>query len=302
MRRIVVVFAFMLLHGSWGFSQEESRSLFASPPCDGGHRDLAGLSGWRDNACNSPGNLLRAARPWQVTSDDANSGGAGDAQAGGGSGNGSQSHSNKAGTAHYNLVELSSANWHPLTSSEKFGLFSQDLRQWTTHASLALDAGMSLATNDRPFLGRGGWGYLRRYGFNIADEANYTFFCAFLFPTLFHEDPRYIPLDQGTNRARVVYALSRVIFTRKDAGHSEINKSLILGTIVSTAIANTYYAAYGGSSGAGVIFANVGIGLASDAGFNVFKETWPNLSRKLKLNLWIRNIVRSGIRDSIKVY
>ena len=158
-----------------------------------------------------------------------------------------------------------------------------------------------MATNDRPFLGRGGYGFLRRYGFNMADEANYTFFAAFLFPTLFHEDPRYIPMDHGTKLARTAYAFSRVVLTRNDSGGTEFNKSLILGTVVSSAIASAYYSPAGGSTGAGVIFANAGISLASDAGYNLLKEYWPNVAAKLKLNLWMRNVIRSLVRDSVRV-
>jgi hypothetical protein len=206
------------------------------------------------------------------------------------------------GLDHSYLIELSNANWRPLSHSEKFGLFQRDLLNWETHATLALDAGLSLATNDRPFLRSGGYGFLRRYGFNMADEANFTFFGAYLFPTMFHEDPRYIPMDHGTNRARTAYALSRVAITRNDAGRSELNKSLILGTIVSSTISSAYYYPAGGSMSAGGLFASVGISLASDAGFNLFKEYWPNVSRKLKLNLWIRNLIRSSVRDTVRIY
>jgi hypothetical protein len=211
-------------------------------------------------------------------------------------------HGNKAAPDNPHMIELSTSNWHPLSRSGKFGLFREDLLRWETHASLATDAALSLATNDRTFLGRGGYGYLRRYGFNVVDEANFVFFGAFLFPTLFHEDPRYIPKDQGTLMSRTAYALSRVVLTRNDAGNSEFNKSLVLATIVSTAIASAYYSPAGGTTGARVIFANVGINLASDAGFNLFKEYWPGVSRKLKLNLWLRNLIRSSVRDSIRVY
>jgi hypothetical protein len=227
---------------------------------------------------------------------------AGDTQAAGGSSSGPQPQGKNPSRDHSYLIELTSANWRPLSDSEKFRLFSRDLLHWETHLSLAMDAGLSLATNDRLFLGRGGYGFLRRYGFNIADEANDTFFGAFLFPTLFHEDPRYIPMDHGTRRARIAYALSRVVLTRNDAGSAELNKSLVLGTVVSSAISSAYYSPVGGSTGAGVIFANAGISLASVAGFNLFKEYWPNVSRKLKLNLWIRNLIRSLVRDTIRVY
>jgi hypothetical protein len=227
---------------------------------------------------------------------------AGDTQAAGGSSSVAQPQGKKPSEDHSYLIELSSANWHPLSHSEKLRLFTRDLLHWETHVSLAMDAGLSLAINDRPFLGRGGYGFLRRYGFNMADEANYTFFEAFLFPTLFHEDPRYIPMDHGTKRARIAYALSRVVLTRNDAGSTQLNKSLILGTVVSSALSSAYYSPAGGTTSAGGIFANAGISLASDAGFDLFKEYWPNVSRKLKLNLWIRNLVRSSVRDTIRVY
>ncbi len=227
---------------------------------------------------------------------------AGDTQAAGGSSDGFQAQGKKPSRDQSYLIELTSANWRPLSHSEKFRLFSQDLLQWGTHVSLAIDAGLSLSTNDRPFLGRGGYGFLRRYGFNVVDEANSVFFGAFLFPTLFHEDPRYIPLDRGTRRARIAYAVSRVVVTRNDAGRTELNKSLILGTVVSSAIASAYYAPAGGSTGAGVVFANAGIILASEAGFNLFKEYWPNVSRKLKMNPWFRNLIRSAVRDRLRVY
>ncbi|MBE3119145.1 MAG: hypothetical protein IMZ50_10375 [Candidatus Atribacteria bacterium] len=227
---------------------------------------------------------------------------AGDTQAAGGSSSGSQPQGKNPSRDHFHLIELTSANWRPLSDSEKLRLFSKNLLHWETHLSLATDAGLSSATNDRPFLGTGGHGFLRRYGFNIADEANYTFFGAFLFPTLFHEDPRYIPMDHGTRRARITYALSRVVLTRNDAGGTEFNKSLVLGTVVSSAVSSAYHSPAGGSTGAGVILANAGISLASVAGFNLFKEYWPNVSRKLKLNLWIRNLIRSSARDTIRVY
>ncbi|HYK91643.1 MAG TPA: hypothetical protein VE398_22945 [Acidobacteriota bacterium] len=199
------------------------------------------------------------------------------------------------------LVELNAANWRPLKDSEKFALFYRDLYNWGTHLSLAIDAGLSFATNDRSFLGPGAAGYFSRYGLNVADEANFTFFNAFLFPTLFHEDPRYIPLDKGSPKARLGYALSRVIITRNDSGNFELNKSRILGTIVSTSISNVYYSSFGGETGVGSNFEDIGVNLASEAAFDVFKEFWPDVARRLKINVWVRNLVRSSIRDAIRV-
>ena len=303
MYRMIVVVACILLSRAPGMlCQEQHAPLFPHPACDDLHRGFSAPLHMMDKSCGPSADLPRLC-PWRgPLTMDSHLSGAGHTQAAGGSAGVAQPQGKKPSEDHSYLIELSSANWHPLSHSEKLRLFSRDLLHWETHVSLALDAGLSLATNDRPFLGRGGYGFLRRYGFNMADEANYTFFGAFLFPSLFHEDPRYIPMDHGTKRARIAYALSRVVLTRSDTGGTKLNKSLILGTVVSSALSSAYYSPVGGSTSAGGIFANAGISLASDAGFDLFKEYWPNVSRKLKLNLWIRNLVRSSVRDSIKVY
>jgi hypothetical protein len=303
MFRIVFVFAgIILMPAPKTLCQEQSALLVPLSSCDDFPRSFSAPLHKMEKICDRSTDLLRAEPSRGLITRDLHLSAAGDLQAAGGSSSNTRPQGKKPSRDHSYLIELTSANWHPLSNAEKFGLFSMDLLHWETHVSLVLDAGLSLATNDRPFLGRGGYGFIRRYGFNMADEANYTFFGAFLFPTLFHEDPRYIPMDHGTKRARIAYALSRVVLTRNDAGGTELNKSLVLGTIVSTAISSAYYAPVGGSTGAGIIFANAGISLASDAGFNLFKEYWPNVSRKLKLSLWLRNLIRSSIRDTIKVY
>jgi hypothetical protein len=199
------------------------------------------------------------------------------------------------------LIELSAANWRPLTHREKLDLFDRELIHWETHVSLAIDAGISSAIGDRPYLGTGASGYFRKYGLNVADEADFTFFNAFLFPTLFHEDPRYIPFDHGTVRRRIAYALSRTAVTRNDSGKSEFNKSRVLGTVVATSISSVYYSACGADVGAGGNFASMAINLGSDAAFDLFKEFWPDVARKLKMNVWIRNLVTASIRDEIRV-
>jgi hypothetical protein len=198
------------------------------------------------------------------------------------------------------LIELSSANWRPLTESEKFAFFWRDLLHWGTHASIAFDTGLSYATADRSFLGTGARGFFTRYGLNAADEANFTFFNAFFFPTLFHQDPRYIPADNGRTTTRLTHALSRIVITRGDSGKSQVNVSRLLGDFVATSISSIMFSCYGADIGVGGNFADYGINLATDAAFDVFKEFWPDVARKMKLNLWLRNIVRGALRDYVR--
>jgi hypothetical protein len=303
MARVAVAFARILLcRAPVAFCQAQSAPLVPLPSCEDFHRGCSAPLHLMDETRDPSADLPPAEPSRKRFIMDLHLFSVGDTQAAGRSSSGSQSQEQDPNEDHSYLIELTSANWRPRSDSEKLRLFLRDLLHWGTHLSLAADAGLSWVTKDRPALGTGGYGFLRRYGFNMADEANSTFFGAFLFPTLFHEDPRYIPMDHGTKRARIAYALSRVVLTRNDAGSTELNKSLILATVVSTAISNAYYAPVGGSTGVGVVFANAGISLASVAAFNLLKEYWPNVSRKLNLNLWFRNLIRTSVRDRIRVY
>jgi hypothetical protein len=197
----------------------------------------------------------------------------------------------------HHLIELSAKNWHPLTPNEKFELFWRDMISWETHISLAGDAAISFATDDRAYLGTGFTGYAKRYGINVLDEANGVFFQSFLFPTLFHEEPRYIPFDGGTKRQRAVYALESVIIARKDSGGHTFNKSKVLGELVSSSVSYLYNSPSGPHQEFSTSLTNAAINLGTDAAFNLFKEFWPDFARKIKLNIWMSNIVRSWVRD-----
>jgi hypothetical protein len=212
-----------------------------------------------------------------------------------------QPQANPARKEHPHLIELSASNWRPLTRAEKFDLFKHDLLHWGTHASIAFDSGLSMATKDRPYLGNGARGYFTRYGLNLADQANFCFFNTSLFPSIFHQDPRYIPRDGGGTGARMAYALTRVIVTRTDSGDSEVNRSNILGMLVATSISSAMYSSYGADVGVGGNFVAFGYNMMTEAAFNVLKEFWPDVARKMKLNLWLRNIIRASLRDYVRV-
>ncbi len=201
----------------------------------------------------------------------------------------------------HHLIELSAKNWHPLTPKEKFVLFSDDLISWETHLSLAIGAGIAYATDSRDYLGTSWQGYGKRYGINFLDEANGTFFQAFLLPVIFHEEPRYIPFDNGSPRQRAVYAIESIVITRRDSGGFTLYKSKILGELMSCALSTAYDYPPGRTQRLSDTFALAGVNLGSEAAFNLFKEFWPDFARKIKLNVWLRNLVRSSIRDFVRV-
>ncbi len=167
--------------------------------------------------------------------------------------------------------------------------------------SLAIDASISFATDDRDYLGEGFTGWGRRYGINVLDEANQTFMEAFLFPTLFHTEPRYIPMNTGSIPRRFCYAVTRVVVARKDSGGYTFNAAKILGALTTAALSNAYNSPMYREPSTGETFSRAGISVGSDAAFNIFKEFWPDFARKVKLNVWIQNAIARSIRDMTTV-
>jgi hypothetical protein len=90
--------------------------------------------------------------------------------------------------------------------------------------------------------GGGLQGFEKRYGAMLADRDASSFFAIFLFPTLFHENPRYFRLGPGTSVwGRAVYAISRTAMARNDAGGATPNLSLLFTILAAQSLKNTYY-------------------------------------------------------------
>lgn len=199
------------------------------------------------------------------------------------------------------LVMLSRDNWTPITKTQKFGLFWQDLISPGTHLSIAGAAWLSWATNDQTYMGPNFKGWAKRYGYGVADEANGQFFSAFLLPVMFKQDPRYLPMDHGRKRDRIAYAMSRVIITRSDSGKEVFNVSHVGGAIIASNISNLYYPD-GRDNSARAAFERVGFGLATDSAYNIFIEFWPDFARKLHLGKFFQQLVRRTIRIPNSTY
>ncbi len=129
-----------------------------------------------------------------------------------------------------------------------------------------------------PSFGQGVEGYAKRFGTTYADFAIENIMTEGLFPTLFHQDPRYFRRGAGTSRSRVAYAMSRLFFTRGDSGSTQFNFSEVVGAAASVALSNLYY------PDGRTVGNNVGKyteQLGFDAASNVLKKFWPDLKRKL---------------------
>jgi hypothetical protein len=164
-------------------------------------------------------------------------------------------------------------NPRALTPNEKFRLFATDATRPYQFLAAAAVTGISMTGHENRGFGQGGEGFAKRFGAAMADEASSAFFGEFLFPTIFHQDPRYFRRGTGTGGQRLGYAISRVVVTRSDTGKSQFNASKIVGTMSSGVLANAYYP--DSERSVSRTLTTIGINLGTAAGLNLVKEFWP---------------------------
>ncbi len=177
----------------------------------------------------------------------------------------------------YGLVEAGMQPT-PLTSGQKFKLAVQYLNPYT-FAFVAAEAGVNQARNSPKEYGQGAEGFGKRYGAGFADGLTAGILITGVYPSLLRQDPRYYRLGEGNSSHRTGYALTRILVTRQDSGRKVLNFSEILGSFSSSALAVTYYPK--SQRNFSDVAERAGIQFAFDAGFNVLKEFYPDIERKL---------------------
>lgn len=178
----------------------------------------------------------------------------------------------------YKTVEGTETSAAPLTTHDKFKLAFSDTTDPFTVVLAGFNAGIAHWQNDFPAFGQGGQGYAKRLGAGFADQAVGNYMTEAIFPTMFHEDPRYFRKGSGAKRERVRYALSRVLITRDDYGRDVFNRSEIFGNAVAAGISNLYCPA--ASRTLATTGEKFGVQIMSDAAFNVLLEFWPDMKHK----------------------
>jgi hypothetical protein len=183
----------------------------------------------------------------------------------------------------------------PLTVRQKFDAFLRQSHSASLGVGILSDALISQATGAYPRLG-GGWrGFGQRLGVSTAGNEAAAFFGGFLYPTVFHQDPRYFPSHENGIANRIAYAASRALIGRSDTGWSVINNSVIASQFTQAAIANTYIP-YRNQTAGGTV-ENALIGIAGVAEENILKEFWPDIKEfvaRHTTNRWIKRGMAMG--------
>lgn len=166
-----------------------------------------------------------------------------------------------------------------LTPGGKFKVAFDDSFDPSAFLVAGVFAGVGMAQREYAPFGQGAQAFGKYYGGAFADQAIGNMMSEGLFPAALHQDPRYFVKGKGGFWKRTGYALSREFITLGDDGRNHFNTSELAGNAVAAGISNVYYPAADRSLGN---TANKwGQQIALDAVFNVAKEFWPDVRKRL---------------------
>jgi hypothetical protein len=166
----------------------------------------------------------------------------------------------------------STYDWNapPMQAKQKFQLSIRSLIDPVSFLTVAGIAGAEQYKNVFPAYGGGIEGYGKRYGAALANHVSGNLLGRAVYPSIFHQDPRYFYKGKGSIRSRALYAISAAVITRGDDGRWKPNYSHVLGTFSAAAISNLYYPA--SDRGASLVVFNGLAGTGADAVSNLIRE------------------------------
>lgn len=172
----------------------------------------------------------------------------------------------------------------PLTPRQKFQLAARSEIDPVTFLFDAGAAGIEQADNSPASWGQGGTAYAKRFAAAYGDDMIDTMLGGAVFPSIFHQDPRYFYKGTGTKTSRILYAIRSSVICRGDNGHWQFNYSSLLGDFAASGISEAYYPADVRNSFS-FIAGHIFLGKAIGAGQNIVQEfVIPHLTPKLSKN------------------
>ena len=166
----------------------------------------------------------------------------------------------------------STYDWNapPMQAKQKFQLSVRSLIDPVSFLTLAGIAGVQQYKNAFPEYGGGMEGYGKRYGAALANNVSGTLLGRAVYPSIFHQDPRYFYKGKGGIRSRALYAISAAVIARGDDGRWKPNYSSVLGKFSAAAISNLYYPS--SDRGASLVVFNGLAGIGEGAVRNLLRE------------------------------
>jgi hypothetical protein len=166
----------------------------------------------------------------------------------------------------------------PLTWKQKFSLTTRGTFDPASIIGVGFAAGLEQANNSYAGYGQGAAGYSKRFAAKFVDGRTSDFLTRAVFPSLFHQDPRYYYQGSGSFKSRFIHAVGSAFVTRSDRGRTVPNYSFLLGDMCSAALSNLYYPP--ANRGASLVFNRAAVGLAGRVAGNLIREF---LSKRLNV-------------------
>ncbi len=179
------------------------------------------------------------------------------------------------------------AVYKPITAGRKLHIALKDSIDTPLLFTGAIYAGIYQAENSHAEFGQGAKGYFHRFATSYSDQIIGNMFTEGFFPIIFHEDPRYFRMAEGSFSKRTLYAVSRIFVTKTDKGNSSVNFAELVGNGAASAIGLAYYP---DSRNPRDYVQNWGIQLFTDATSQILKEFWPDIKRN-----WQRKHPKAGV-------
>ena len=177
-----------------------------------------------------------------------------------------------------NRTTEASIPFHFITAKQKLTIAFKDSFDWPVYPTAGLFATLYQLEDQNHSFGQGMAGYGKRFATAYGDQMIGNMMTEGLIPAVFHQDPRYFRMGEGSKKSRTWYALTRIFVARMDSGRNTFNFSEWGGNAAAVAISNAYYP---DTRNANDNAQKLLIQCATDAFSNVLKEFWPDVKRKL---------------------
>jgi hypothetical protein len=171
------------------------------------------------------------------------------------------------------------AEFAPMTSTERLTRYVGSLSDWEGVVRSAASAGIRQASSGPKEWGGGAEGYGLRIGNSFAQHTIQQTLRYGISAAL-HEDNRYFISGQTGFFHRTMYAVKSTVLARHDNGSQYFSFSRLGGDAGAAFISRAWQPRSTTSAGDGAT--SFGISIASDVGFNVFREFWPDLKRRFR--------------------
>lgn len=166
----------------------------------------------------------------------------------------------------------STYDWNapPMGPKQKLKLSIRSIIDPISFLAVAGIAGAEQYQNIFPDYGGGLEGYGKRYGAALATHVSGDLLGRAVYPSIFHQDPRYFYKGKGSFGSRALYALSTAVIAKGDDGRWMPNYSSLLGNFSAAAISNLYVP--DSDRGVSLVVFNGLADIGADAATNLIRE------------------------------